>query len=180
MTTDEEQAQDLPREVSQIVNVLISFDAFTIHKRYPNPSQNPTSPTTVASNLIYMTTRQDRVIGYPGAELNVKATPGDIIRWRETTLSLNFDYSALLYKFVPQSGGNLISPPEVRVAERVVPVPKNGTTDFEIQEIKDHYWTTDILKTGRVQYQFYFQLLDGKNRLGYFKWDPYITIERRI
>ncbi|MCQ8828689.1 inclusion body family protein [Streptomyces malaysiensis] len=35
-------------------------------------------------------------------------------------------------------------------------------------------------KVGQVTYHFYFQLLDsGQELVGYFQWDPFITIEKR-
>ncbi|CAM5737376.1 hypothetical protein SHIRM173S_08062 [Streptomyces hirsutus] len=47
-----------------------------------------------------MTTRQDHIIGTSGAELNLRAEPGDSVKWRETTLSLDTDHKALLYRYV--------------------------------------------------------------------------------
>ena len=73
--------------MSEIINVMIAFDAFSIAHRYTSASRNPDSPTQVDHSLIYMTTRQDRIVGTSGAELNFRANPRDIIRWRETTLS---------------------------------------------------------------------------------------------
>ncbi|WP_424889331.1 inclusion body family protein [Streptomyces sp. XH2] len=182
MTTEEEMPEVFPTpQNSQIIDVLVTFDAYTIVKNYP-ASTNPDRPTGISSSLIYMTTRQDRIIGYPGAELNLKANPLDVIRWRESTLSLNTEYSALLYRFVPKSGEELISPPGPLVAEVVVPYPmrKPPEYSFETQDIKGHHWGTTALATGTVVYEFYFQLIDGSGkRIGYYRWDPRITIVKR-
>ncbi|EST18846.1 inclusion body family protein [Streptomyces roseochromogenus] len=176
--TAEANEEALPAQASKIINVLISYDAFTIKERYPNPSQDPNNPTHVGHDLIYMTTRQDSIIGMPGAELNIAASPGDLIRWRETTLSLNFDYSALLYRYV-SADQHLISPPQVRRIDARLPLPIPNSHEFETQDIEQHYWSTEVLKLGTVTYRFFFQLLDGKNRLGFFQWDPFITIKPR-
>ncbi|MEE4597496.1 inclusion body family protein [Streptomyces sp. DSM 41524] len=167
--------------MSEIINVLIAFDAYSIAKRYPDASKDYTEPTYVDQSLIYMTTRQDRVVGTSGAELNFRANPRDIIRWRETTLSLNSEYCALLYRYV--SDDPLISTPQVVIGDGTYPIPKDGATDrpdFETQDYEDHFWEADVKKIGEVTYHFYFQILDSDQQLvGYFQWDPFITIEKR-
>ncbi|GAA1701417.1 inclusion body family protein [Streptomyces yatensis] len=167
--------------MSEFINVMIAFDAVSIAKRYPDASRNPDAPTQVDHALIYMTTRQDRVVGTSGAELNFRANPRDIIRWRETTLSLNSEYCALLYRYL--SGDQLISKPRIVIGDGTYPIPKDGATDqpdFETQDYQDHYWEADVKKTGQVTYRFFFQLLDSDQKLvGYFQWDPFITIDKR-
>jgi hypothetical protein len=167
--------------MSQFIDVLIAFDAVSIAKRYPNASRNPDAPTRVDGSLIYMTTRHDRIVGTSGAELNFRANPKDIIRWRETTLSLNSEYSALLYKYV--SNSPLLDDVRIRTGKGTYPIPKKGAVgrpEFETQVYRDHYWEADVSDTGQVVYSFYFQVLDvDRNVVGYFQWDPYITIEER-
>ncbi|MFI0780482.1 inclusion body family protein [Streptomyces sp. NPDC021212] len=167
--------------MSEFINVMIAFDALSIAKRYPDASRNPDAPTQVDHDLIYMTTRHDRIVGTSGAELNFRANPRDIIRWRETTLSLNSDYCALLYRYV--SSDQLISKPRVVIGDGTYPMPKDGAVDrpdFATQDYEDHYWEADVRKIGRVTYRFYFQILDSEqNLVGYFQWDPFITIDKR-
>ncbi|WP_413811403.1 AidA/PixA family protein [Streptomyces sp. OE57] len=105
--------------MSEIINVLIAFDAYSIAKQYPDASKDYNAPTYVDQSLIYMTARQDRVVGTSGAELNFRANPRDIIRWRETTLSLNSEYCALLYRYV--SDDPLISTPQVVIGDGSAP-----------------------------------------------------------
>jgi hypothetical protein len=164
------------------LNVLIAFDAATIVERYPNASQNSDAPTQIDQSLIYMTTRQDRIIGTSGAELNLRANPGDILRWRETTLSLNSEHSALLYRYVSQDH-ELISRPEIMVVDGVYPMPKEGSEGspaYVTQAYQDHFWQATVKRLGqRVTYHFYFQILDkGRHLKGFFQWDPFITIEQ--
>src|ERR1700761_506315 len=109
------------------LNVLIAFDAATIVEQYPNASRNPAAPTYVDQSLIYMTTRHDHIVGTSGAELNLRAEPGDTVRWRETTLSLGSDHKALLYRYVSSDPGHtLIRTPEIEVVDGVYPLPKEG------------------------------------------------------
>ncbi|MFC8420914.1 inclusion body family protein [Streptomyces sp. NPDC057236] len=165
------------------LNVLIAFDAATIVERNPGASTNPDAPTYVDQSLIYMTTRQDHIIGTSGAELNLRAEPGDSVKWRETTLSLGSDYKALLYRYVSSDSDHvLIRTPEIEVVDGVYPMPQEGsegTPAFTTQEYEDHYWRTTVKRTGKVVYHFFFQILDHhRNLRGYFQWDPFITIER--
>ncbi|MDT0609114.1 inclusion body family protein [Streptomyces lancefieldiae] len=164
------------------LNVLIAFDAATIVEQNPNASRNPDVPTYVDQNLIYMTTRHDHIVGTSGAELNLRAEPGDTIRWRETTLSLGSDYKALLYRYVSNDRDHtLIRTPEIEVVDGVYPLPKEGSEgspDFMTQKYEDHYWRTTVKSVGQVVYHFYFQILDRHRQLkGYYQWDPFITIE---
>jgi hypothetical protein len=164
------------------LNVLISFDAETIVEQYPNASRNPDAPTYVDQSLIYMTTRHDHIVGTSGAELNLRAEPRDSVMWRETTLSLNSEYKALLYRYVSSdSRHELIRTPWIEVADGIYPMPKEGsegTPEFVTQSYKDHYWRTSVKSVGKVTYHFYFQILDRHRKLqGYYQWDPFITIE---
>ncbi|WP_328425538.1 AidA/PixA family protein [Streptomyces sp. NBC_00443] len=47
---------------------------------------------------------------------NLRAEPGDNLKWRETTLSLGSDYKALLYRYVSSDNQHLlIRAPEIEV-----------------------------------------------------------------
>lgn len=179
MTSGHGSSTAVTQKTSAIIDVLASFDAYTIVNNYQNASKDPDRPTFVDNSLIYMTTRQDRIIGQSGAELNVKARVGDVIRWRETELSLGFEYDALFYRFVTNET-RLITPPQVIVSPVTVLVPQmghEGQPVFDKQTIQDHYWQCTIVNTGHVTYHFYFGIYESGSLLGYFQWDPFITIE---
>ncbi|MEU3822998.1 inclusion body family protein [Streptomyces sp. NPDC030392] len=165
---------------SQIINVLIAFDCESILERYRNPSMDPDHPTWVDPQYILMTTRQDRIIGSPGGELNFRAEVEDIIRWRETTLSLDDNYSALLYRY-ESNAARLLTDPEPVVVDTMLPYPNpdapKDSPSFLTQRVKSHYWRADVRSVGSVTYHFSFQILDGTHVRGYFAWDPFITIE---
>lgn len=164
-------------QVSVITNVMIAIDAATILEKY-TPSTDPKNPTPVDAKYIYMTTKQDKVVGSPGGELKFRAHVGDVIRWRESTFSLNFDYSALLYEY--RSQDQLLSTPAPLVSESVFPYPtpkQPGDPSFAQQKVKTHYWQATVQQTGNVTYTFCFQLLDRGKLMGYFSWDPYIVID---
>ncbi|MDF5756331.1 inclusion body family protein [Spongiactinospora sp. TRM90649] len=165
--------------MSEIINVLIAIDAETILEQIGKNS-DPNSPAYVSdsSNLIYMTTRQNQLGSSPGSELTVNASPMDVIRWRETTLSLNSNYTSVLYRFDASSGGDLISTPEPRLVHINQPLPGKGDPlEITTQNVYTYYWECDVLDTGSVTYHFRFVILNSKGeKLGYYYWDPFINI----
>jgi hypothetical protein len=125
-----------------------------------------------------ITKQADALSGNAGNELQIAAQTLDIIRWRETTLSLNAAYTSILYKFVAASGGNLISPPAPLEVEVKTPLPNPANpTQPGSQTIKSYFWNTTVLDPGDVTYHFSFMIVDrGGNVQGYYWWDPFIHI----
>ncbi|MGC7100221.1 inclusion body family protein [Amycolatopsis lurida] len=166
--------------MSEFINVLIVIDAETIIANFGknNDSNNPKFIPD-SSSLIYMTTRQNQIGSTPGSELTINASPTDIIRWRETTLSLNSEYTSILYKFHASSGQDLIDTPVAKSATLTEPLPNskdplNPTT----QKINSYYWECEVAKTGSVTYNFSFMILNRSGqKQGYYYWDPYINIQ---
>ncbi|WP_209311906.1 MULTISPECIES: AidA/PixA family protein [Bradyrhizobium] len=98
--------------MSRVTDILVAFDTESILQKYSNPSKRPDSPTLIDFRHVYMITNQDNVIsGQAGGELDLKAQVGDLIRWRETSLSLGFEKSVIFYRFIGKVGNELISTP---------------------------------------------------------------------
>ncbi len=166
------------KEMSEIIDILIAVDTETILDVY-GPNKDPERPVQINPNLVYMIVKQANALScQAGGNLNVKAQVDDVIRWRETTLSLNSNSNAILYKYVPIAGGELISSALPRISEPEVPLPNpNDPLNPSVQKIKSYYWTSDVLDQGRVIYTFRFFITDRKEKVvGYYSWDPYITI----
>ncbi|WGS52155.1 inclusion body family protein [Paraburkholderia sp. D15] len=165
--------------MSRVTDVLVSFDTATILQAYPNPSKNPDAPTQIDPRYVYMITNQDNVIsGQAGGELDIKAQVGDLIRWRETSLSLGFETQAIFYRFIGNVGNELISTPTPRMAEASIPVPNTSNPAVPTcQKVANYYWSSEMLKEGRVTYHFNFQIIDRACKSnGCFSWDPFISI----
>jgi hypothetical protein len=165
--------------MSRVTDVLTAIDTATVLLKYPNASKNPDAPTQIDPKYVYMITNQDNAIsGQAGGELNLKAQVGDLIRWRETSLSLGFETAAIFYKFIGNVGNELISTPTPRTAEASLPYPNNSKPSVPVcQKISNYYWSSETLKTGSVTYHFNFMIVDRScSALGFFSWDPFITI----
>ena len=165
-----------------IDNVLIVFDAETILNTYQTPSIDPTNPTFIsdADKVIFMLAKKgDTLSGHGGANLDFRAHPSDIIRWRETTLERNTGRNIQLYEYQAFSTEELITAPTIQPVSVTIPIPnpKDPLHPNKFQKVADYLWQSTVLDVGRVAYTFKFAILkrDG-SPLGYFKWDPSITI----
>jgi nematocidal protein AidA len=164
-----------------IHNVLITFDVEALMTAVPNPSKNPDNPTFVSdpNKFIFMLTKKaDTLSGHGGAELDFKASPSDIIRWRETTLERNTGKNIQLYKYT-SNAADLLTKPSIQPVLVTVPVPNpdDHLHPVQFQKISDYFWQATVLDVGRVVYRFNFMVLKrDATPLGYFTWDPFITI----
>lgn len=163
----------------EIIDVLIAVDTETIISKYGG-NADPDKPVQITDpSLIFMITKSaDAVTGNAGNELKIGARTLDTIRWRETSLSLNAIYSAILYKFVAVSGDDLISPPVPLLAKDQTPLPdpKNPTVP-KTQTIETYFWSSTVLNPGEVTYHFNFLIVDRDGKIqGYYWWDPFIQI----
>ncbi|KAF0249121.1 MAG: hypothetical protein FD167_1475 [bacterium] len=166
--------------LTQTPDILIAFDAEAIVAKGKGTSD---SPLYAGNENIYMITRHGSVLsGNAGGELNVQVAVGDVIRWRSSTLSQNFDYDVLLYRFEStDSNHKLLSNPESMSGDINEPVPN---TDNPLQpgkqDVTNYYWQATAKKIGSVTYNFFFMITDRSgNVYGYYRWDPFITINNK-
>jgi nematocidal protein AidA len=165
--------------MSEIINILIAIDTETIIKAY-GPNQDLNNPRSICSNLIRMIVRQGNVLSEQASgELNVQAQVDDIIQWRETSLSLSDDSNAVLYKYMPIFGGELISEVVAHKIDLMIPLPNpKDPLNPKIQKRTSHFWSSVVKGQGSVIYTFRFFIMDrNKKIVGYYSWDPYITIK---
>lgn len=177
--TATEKTPDQPyvRQRLNVIDVAIAFDAATLME-IPDPSADPDRPTQVDPNRIHMMTAGKEIAGNPGWELRLDARVGDVVRWHERTLSSNFDYAVLLYRY---SAGNVISNPVLLLDETAVAYPANSVSeapDPRPRTAKNYSWAAFVTGTGGDFYQFCFQIIDRGRPKGYFSWDLYITTDR--
>jgi hypothetical protein len=130
--------------------------------------------------------------GQAGGELNIQGNIGDNVRWRGESLSLNFDYDAVFVQFVQTGGASdlMTLPPQLiggaksggGTFDKDAPMPVNsvsGSGVFSNAVVSQPYYffQSTLESAGKVTYHWVFQLFDSSgNSLGYFQWDPYITI----
>lgn len=167
-------------DTEKIIDVLIAIDTESIINDY-GTNTDPNSPAQVATdkNYIYMIVRSDEAVsGNAGAELTIAAKTLDVIRWRETSLTLNATYSTILYEFDSTNADGLITTPQPIVVEVKTPLPvASDPLHPSTQTINDYFWNCTVEKAGSVTYHFKFMILDRDNNVqGYYWWDPFIQI----
>jgi len=181
---------------TRTVDILVAIDCDQIIEDYGGqddahkPSTEPLKPTQLSDpkKYIYMITKSSDVIsGNAGDALNIKVKVGDVIRWRETSLTADFDSSTVFANFVGYTSANdgRISDPRPEVDDKMEPQPVEGAPPWKIamKSTPYHYWQCEVKHKkegpdpGKVTYHWIFQIFDpdGKS-LGYFAWDPWITI----
>jgi hypothetical protein len=189
-----ERAQEIPvvearpevAGVSQILDTFIVFNAEDIIDKF-GKGGSADKPIFVdykkANDVIYMNIREkNRGAAGGGAFLKIHAKMNDVIRWRESTLSRNAEYFALLYKYEHHSGDKLVDQVGFdRLDGLTVPLPDpNNPTQPKTQKISDYYWEAKVRREGTENYYFRFMLLTRNlEKVGFYYWDPTITTEKK-
>lgn len=120
-----------------------------------------------------------------GAELKVNVKEGDIIRWRATSLSRNFDRIALITSVVGQSvqdsTGTIDPPRPLNFSPIPVPYLEKDKKTIAKTDVTYTLWQSTALTAGDVWYTLEFVLLDRHlKQTGPFNWDPFIHISDDI
>ena len=169
---------------SPIIDVFTVFDVKRILQAYPNKlSQDPNNPTKLENsdmnNIFMITTHGNVQAGEATAELTVNAKIGNIIHWRESSLSLGAGYSVIFYKFIQSNGdANVISPPEAKKINGKFPEPNDEDLLTPFMEQKNnYYWQSKVKNTGKVTYNFHFKIFTKSGHCcGCCSWDPFINV----
>lgn len=165
-------------DIPQIIDILMAVDADTIVSRYG--AGTAATPASIDESMIYLIVRGDQgMFGQGTGELKVAARTLDTLRWRETSLTLNATYSAILYLYQVKGGQtDILSTPEPVVAEVNTPLPNPGDLLHpSTQTVNNYFWTAQAVAPGEVTYTFSFMIVDRDNVVqGYYSWDPFIQV----
>ncbi|MGB8602870.1 MAG: AidA/PixA family protein [Rhizomicrobium sp.] len=181
--------------MSDFINISMVFDFNYLVSTYKTLSQDPTKPTGISHNGVYMITEPrflEDAKTNATADLAIKAQPGDIVRWNAQTLSDNLSNAVVVYK-LPYWKGDVVTPePVPHVANATLPIPEKDPTTLIVNPLKPKPTTIPLYyleagitesstqKTLTENYYVYFyltQIVDSKLKiLGYLYWDPSITV----
>ena len=171
--------------MSKIINILITIDTDMVLKNYPNPSQNPNSPTGIAHNLGYMVATGTTINSGQGTgDLNINALVGDTVRAFATSGSDNFEDAVLLYGMPRFSGDQVFSAFNYQNFTKSTVVPNSTTTVLPARVVDETFWfyKADVVAKGTEGYMVQFALYTrdpntGQPVLkGYYAWDPTIKV----
>ncbi|MCT8352785.1 inclusion body family protein [Photorhabdus kayaii] len=172
------------------VTFVIDIDSIIEYLRTNNlkSSLDPKDPTIIRQHVYIANYTPElglKVASSSGARVTVPINAN--IRWRATTVSNNFDYTIILYKFKKLSiGDDVISVPSQIWSQnpmgKKVPMVPSGINANEDEpkiifvESQDSYFQATAHKPGVEQYTWFFAAYDGKKLLGYYRYDPYVEV----
>lgn len=168
-----------------IIDVTIVIDTDTLINDFKKVkvSKNKDAPTGVSHKYAYMVVKDSLAIhGNGGADLNIKAHVGDVVRITGVSASDNFDSSVLVYHLKKYGGKEVFSNPHFKKYTRSSMMPKKDNI-FPVGYEDQDYWfmLADITGKGTENYSICFAVYNrpqnGEQSLfGYFYWDPTITV----
>ncbi|WP_347900701.1 AidA/PixA family protein [Pseudomonas purpurea] len=172
--------------MSHFKDVLIAIDTDTILRHFNHDiSQDHNYPTRIAprfaEDVIHMVSNSKDTSNQGSANITSTLELGDVIRWRATTLSKDFENSVILYNYSQlYSDGGEISPVRI-ISIQGAPMPvinKQSPWATPIkQEVNTYLWAATAENRGHITYTWSFMIVDKHNQVvGYCSWDPYMTI----
>lgn len=175
--------------MSNTIDILSVIDTATLASKVANgsiPKGSISSPTSLGSysqsdTYVFMITEGSYVVNDQAkSELTIACEVGDNIRWTITNPGAGVEYSCILYNFASAAINTAISEPiclPMDVNLYINGETPNTSTPRAINYTSSAWQTTALAACNSVQYSWSFQLIDENgNILGYFQWDPFITI----
>ncbi|WP_323838207.1 AidA/PixA family protein [Photorhabdus africana] len=179
-------------------DVIFIVDVEDILKTYPQPQRSdPRKPTYIQNfhndntkSPIYIATHISDTYSSKSALSGdtIRVPLNSNIRWRAISISVNFDYTVLLYNFFKVSGDTLVSLPKSYVSKyQEIPalppgVDANGWYVPDFVQTEDRFFQSVVdghlgdSGTNREQYSWDFAIYRKKELYGFFKYDPYIEV----
>jgi nematocidal protein AidA len=174
---------------SEQVNVLFVIDTSYIVGHYPNPSKSPKKPTAVDRNGMYMIIASPRGVsgGQGDADLELRASAGDVASFTGTSISASSDAAVILYDITSWKGERVLKPrgrlQKITRHRAVMPDPtKPDGLPPAHQSITYTSYQVEIQQAGKASFSVYIAVYtlagDGQTQelYGYFCWHPSITV----
>lgn len=172
------------------INVMTVMDVVAIMKKYSNLSMDPTNPTPIGHDFIYMVSDDSRGWSWPTpggkpdmGNISLTAIPGDTLSFFCSSMPANSDSAAFIYKI--NGGAPVLNPSSVNIIKlsgAAQPTPPQGypfanstvsfsSCDAKVQQAGTaaNFWAYAALFTLAA---------DGETQAlaGYVGWDPTVTV----
>ncbi|TDB55738.1 AidA/PixA family protein [Photorhabdus luminescens] len=158
----------------QLIDVLAVVDVQAIKNDLGNSiSKEPGAPTVMDDKYIYYITSQNNIYvpkNNAQATLLIEGKVGDIVRWRASTLSAQFDDQVFLYHMAGVGAKSLVSPPTLTSAVSQVAAPSKEATlgtnqDYPVVlETRNIFNQGSKLRTpGIAKYSWYISIFERWN-----------------
>lgn len=171
---------------AQSISIQVVIDTYLLEQDFENQnvSQNPKSPTAIVHKYAYMIASKPYVVsGQATADLHIKCYPQDTIIWYSSSESNNLDSSVIVYDLKNVLPNIQLSPINTIATSKIIPANPHNINDTTTVTQPYISLRGTVQKAGKIDYRVFFALYvrnrkpDNKQRLlGYFEWDPTITI----
>ncbi|MCW7548973.1 inclusion body family protein [Photorhabdus sp. APURE] len=178
----------------QLIDVLAIVDVTAIEKDLGNSiSKDPSKPTVMGDKYIYYITSQNNIYvpkNNAQGTLLIQGKVGDVVRWRASTLSAQFDEQVFLYHMAGVGANSIVSPPTLTSAVSQVAAPSTEATlgtnqDYPVVlETRNIFNQGSKLRTpGIAKYSWYISIFKRWNvpanvgyLVGYLAHSPNIQV----
>ncbi|MBD2809987.1 hypothetical protein ID853_03580 [Xenorhabdus sp. Vera] len=180
----------------KIIDILVTIQAEDLINRYKGRfSSNVNSPTPINdyNNYFHLFTEEDNVYLHQGSgDLIVSANKGDVLRWRDITLTKNSIYSTALVKFEAFPPHNIYNEGLMHehlsvmtvdhFHDYIMDVETAKPLEVKPQEVRSYYWESTVQKmplpgtSVTLFYSLVFGIYREGNLLGYVMMDPGIRL----
>ncbi|OCA53632.1 AidA/PixA family protein [Photorhabdus namnaonensis] len=158
----------------QLIDVLAVVDVKAIKNDLGDSiSKEPGAPTIMDDKYIYYITSQNNIYvpkNNAQATLLIQGKVGDVVRWRASTLSAQFDDQVFLYHMAGVDAKSIISPPTLTSAISQVAAPSKEATlgtnqDYPVVlETRNIFNQGSKLRTpGIAKYSWYISIFERWN-----------------
>ncbi|MBS9434381.1 hypothetical protein CE143_04215 [Photorhabdus luminescens] len=158
----------------QLTDILAVVDVKAIKNDLGDSiSKEPGAPTIMDDKYIYYITSQNNIYvpkNNAQATLLIQGKVGDVVRWRASTLSAQFDDQVFLYHMAGVDAKSIISPPTLTSAISQVAAPSKEATlgtnqDYPVVlETRNIFNQGSKLRTpGIAKYSWYISIFERWN-----------------
>jgi hypothetical protein len=159
-------------------DVLAIIDVATLLSEHADASKDADAPTVIDGRHIYvLSPGETHQVAHNDSQIFGGLSAGDELHLRETALALRAEVSALFIRFFLKDAG-IVSPIEPMIRDAAVPIPDSGDLlRPNCQQMKDHFWLSQVLASGRTACTADFVVLGrDESVLGYFRWETSVEI----
>ncbi|KAA1195106.1 AidA/PixA family protein [Photorhabdus heterorhabditis] len=151
------------------IDILVAADVESILSDIPDLNKDRNNPTKVNGKYFYYITTQHQIYSISqnaSDKLILTGRIGDIVRWRSSSLSAQFDHQVFLYKMETKAPPTLITAPLLLPETSMVMVPNietsQGITNTPYTPIpesdKNVYQQSTLTGPGNVEYTWYIAI----------------------
>jgi hypothetical protein len=161
-------------------NILLIIDAESLLSRFPDPSKDAATPTTIADGFIFFAAgNNSKEIVINDSKVSLPIEIGRPIHFRGRSVSLISEHSAVIYRMTVDDS-SVLSDPELKVHTGLtVPAPNpQSPTEPGSHQADDHFWDCTPKTTGAIGCELSFMLVNQQcEAAGYFQWATKIEIK---